>query len=76
MVGGLIATVALPAYGAWRPADDAMTLQQVAYVRALGQIELVFTFMASYFLFKERINRMEILGCLLIVSGILGLLAG
>jgi drug/metabolite transporter (DMT)-like permease len=54
----------------------AMTLQQVAYVRALGQIELVFTFMASYFLFKERINRMEILGCLLIVSGILGLLAG
>ena len=54
----------------------AMTLQQVAYVRALGQIELVFTFMASYFLFKERINRMEILGCLLIVSGILGLLTG
>ncbi|WP_117195388.1 DMT family transporter [Rhizobium terrae] len=52
----------------------AMTLQQVAYVRALGQIELVFTFMASYFLFHERANRMEILGCLLIVCGILGLL--
>jgi drug/metabolite transporter (DMT)-like permease len=52
----------------------AMTLQQVAYVRALGQIELVFTFMASYFLFHERINRMEIIGCLLIVSGIIGLL--
>ncbi|WP_399546332.1 M23 family metallopeptidase [uncultured Microbacterium sp.] len=30
MVGGLVATVALPAYGAWRPADDAVTLQQVA----------------------------------------------
>ncbi len=54
----------------------AMTLQQVAYVRALGQIELVFTFMASYFLFHERINRMEVIGCLLIVAGILGLLAG
>ncbi|NTJ41228.1 DMT family transporter [Agrobacterium larrymoorei] len=52
----------------------AMTLQQVAYVRALGQIELVFTFMASYFLFRERANAMEIAGCLLIVTGILGLL--
>ena len=52
----------------------AMTLQQVAYVRALGQIELVFTFMASYFLFHERVNRMEVAGCLLIVCGILGLL--
>jgi murein DD-endopeptidase MepM/ murein hydrolase activator NlpD len=30
MVVGLIATVALPAYGAWRPAAEAMTLQQVA----------------------------------------------
>ncbi|MDO9416417.1 DMT family transporter [Pararhizobium sp.] len=52
----------------------AMTLQQVAYVRALGQIELVFTFMASYFLFHERVNRLEVIGCLLIVCGILGLL--
>lgn len=52
----------------------AMTLQQVAYVRALGQIELVFTFMASYFLFKERVNRMEAAGCVLIVCGILALL--
>ena len=52
----------------------AMTLQQVAYVRALGQIELVFTFMASIFLFRERINRMETAGCLLIVAGILLLL--
>ncbi|WP_037079366.1 DMT family transporter [Neorhizobium vignae] len=52
----------------------AMTLQQVAYVRALGQIELVFTFMASYFLFHERVNRMEVFGCLLIVGGILGLI--
>jgi murein DD-endopeptidase MepM/ murein hydrolase activator NlpD len=30
MVGGLVATVALPAYGAWRPAEDSVTLQQVA----------------------------------------------
>ena len=52
----------------------AMTLQQVAYVRALGQIELVFTFAASYFLFHERVTRMEAAGCLLIVGGILALL--
>ncbi|MCR2762508.1 M23 family metallopeptidase [Microbacterium sp. zg.B48] len=30
MVGGLIATVALPAYGSWRPEAEAVTLQQVA----------------------------------------------
>ncbi|MGQ2916176.1 M23 family metallopeptidase [Microbacterium aurantiacum] len=30
MVGGLVATVALPAYGAWQPAEDTATLQQVA----------------------------------------------
>ncbi|MBB6507892.1 drug/metabolite transporter (DMT)-like permease [Rhizobium soli] len=52
----------------------AMTLQQVAYVKALGQIELIFTFASSYFLFHERLNRMELWGCLLIVCGILGLL--
>ncbi|KQV44182.1 MULTISPECIES: EamA family transporter [unclassified Rhizobium] len=52
----------------------AMALQQVAYVRALGQIELVFTFMASIFLFRERITKMEAAGCVLIVAGILLLL--
>ncbi|MFD1329297.1 DMT family transporter [Mycoplana ramosa] len=52
----------------------AMALQQVAYVRALGQIELLFTFAASVFVFRERINRMEVAGCLLIVAGILLLL--
>lgn len=52
----------------------AMTLQQVAYVRALGQIELVFTFVSSVVLFKEKINRLEVAGCLLIVTGILALL--
>ncbi|MFD1744790.1 EamA family transporter [Rhizobium helianthi] len=51
----------------------AMTLQQVAYVRALGQIELVFTFMASVLVFKERVNTLEVAGCLLILAGILGI---
>ncbi len=52
----------------------AMTLQPVAYVRALGQIELIFTFLSSYFLFKERVTPLEMAGCLLIVAGIIGLL--
>jgi drug/metabolite transporter (DMT)-like permease len=52
----------------------AMTIQNVAYVRALGQIELVFTFAASYFIFKEKTNRMEFLGILAIIAGIVVLL--
>ncbi|MEM7226183.1 MAG: EamA family transporter [Pseudomonadota bacterium] len=52
----------------------AMTLQNAAYVRALGQIELVFTFIASVFFFKERTSRVEVAGILLVVGGILLLL--
>ena len=48
----------------------AMTLQQAAIVKALAQIEMIFTFAASVLFFKERINRMEIAGCVLIVAGI------
>ncbi|MBX3597665.1 MAG: DMT family transporter [Rhizobiaceae bacterium] len=53
----------------------AMALQHVAYVRALGQIELIFTFATSIFVFKERINVFEAAGCVLIVGGILLLLS-
>jgi drug/metabolite transporter (DMT)-like permease len=49
----------------------AMTLQQAAVVKALAQIEMIFTFATSAFLFREHINRLEILGCGLIVAGIL-----
>ncbi len=52
----------------------AMTIQNVAYVRALGQIELIFTFAASYFFFHERSNRREVLGVVLIAGGIIILL--
>ncbi len=54
----------------------AMTLQNVAYVRAVGQIELVFTFIASLVFFRESTNVKEVVGILLIVSGILLLLLG
>ena len=52
----------------------AMTIQNAAYVRALGQIELLFTFAASIFLFHERPNRIEVAGIVLVVGGILILL--
>lgn len=50
----------------------AMTLQNVAYVRALAQVELVFTFLASWLVFKEVIARSEIVGCVLIVAAVVG----
>jgi drug/metabolite transporter (DMT)-like permease len=52
----------------------AMTIEKVAYVRALGQIELVFTFVASVFVFRESFTRLEIFGTLMIVAGIITLL--
>jgi drug/metabolite transporter (DMT)-like permease len=52
----------------------AMTIQNAAYVRALGQIELVFTFAASYFFFHEKTNRIELFGIALVIGGILILL--
>jgi drug/metabolite transporter (DMT)-like permease len=52
----------------------AMTIQNAAYVRALGQIELVFTFAAAVFFFHERPNRTEAIGISLVIGGILLLL--
>ncbi|MGV6812314.1 MAG: DMT family transporter [Brevirhabdus sp.] len=49
----------------------AFTLQNAAYVKALGQIELVFTFIASYFVFKERSTPREVMGVALVVGSIL-----
>jgi drug/metabolite transporter (DMT)-like permease len=53
----------------------AMTLQQAAIVKALAQVEMLFTYAASVFLFREHVNAREIAGCLLVVGGILLLLA-
>ena len=52
----------------------AMTLQQAAIVKSLAQIEMLFTMASSVFLFRERINRLEVAGCLLIVAGIVALI--
>ncbi len=53
---------------------SAFALQQAAVVKVLGQVEILFTFTVSYFIFKERMNGLEILGCMMIVGGILVLL--
>ena len=54
----------------------AMTLENAAHVRAVGQAELVFTFIASYFFFRERSTPLEVVGIFLIVAGIVILLLG
>ncbi|MGE0622334.1 MAG: DMT family transporter [Pseudomonadales bacterium] len=48
----------------------AMTLVSAGLVRALGQVELLFTFAAAVWFFGERVRGREILGALLIVVGI------
>ena len=53
---------------------SAMTLQNAAYVKAVGQLELVFALLASTLLFRERIVRGEVIGIVLIVLGIMVLL--
>ena len=52
----------------------AFTLQNASYVRALGQIELLFTFVATTRVFREKVSRLEYVGCALILAGILVLL--
>ena len=49
----------------------AFTLQNAAYVRAVGQIELLFTFIASVFFFREKVSAWEVVGIVLIVCAIL-----
>ena len=49
----------------------AFTMQNAAYVRALGQVELIFTFIASMVIFREKINWPEFAGILLVGGGIL-----
>ncbi|MCP4431653.1 MAG: DMT family transporter [Gammaproteobacteria bacterium] len=54
----------------------AFTLQNATYVRALGQIELVFTFIATLFFFREKITAREYAGVALIIGSIVLVLLG
>ena len=71
--------------GAWRPAllvglsgmsasagwFTAMAMQNAAYVRAVGQLELLFAFIVSLVVFRERIRALDVVGVLLIIGGII-----
>ncbi len=51
----------------------AFTLQNAAYVKALGQVELIFSLLASTLFFRESITRREIAGIALLGLSILAL---
>jgi drug/metabolite transporter (DMT)-like permease len=48
----------------------AMTLKNAAVVRAVGQVELLFTVASSIWLLGERVTRREVIGMTLVVAGI------
>ncbi len=53
----------------------AFSLQNAAYVKALGQVELIFSLMASVLVFRETVTRREITGMVLLGFSILILVA-
>ncbi len=53
----------------------AFTMQNAGFVRAVGNIELLFTYLFSTRVFREKVSHIEICGMLLIVTGILFLLS-
>ena len=52
----------------------ALTIQRVTYVKALAQIEFIFALLVSCFIFGEKSSKIEVLGMVLVVLGILILL--
>jgi drug/metabolite transporter (DMT)-like permease len=48
----------------------AFTLMNAAYVRAVGQVEIVFTLLASWLVFGERIAARELAGIALVVASL------
>lgn len=53
----------------------AFTLQTVGYVNAVGQVELIFSVLATGLVFRETISRAEWGGIALITLSVLGLIA-
>ncbi|MFC0199022.1 EamA/RhaT family transporter, partial [Paracoccus rhizosphaerae] len=44
----------------------AFALQNAAYVRSLGQVELLFSILASVIVFRERLRMIDVFGMLLL----------
>ncbi len=63
-----VGAIGMVASAAW---FTAMTLKNAAVVRAVGQVELLFTIATSLWVFKERLRIRELIGICLVVFGIL-----
>ncbi|MEE2754746.1 MAG: EamA family transporter [Candidatus Latescibacterota bacterium] len=70
-MSSLVGFSGMAASGCW---VTAMTIQNAAHVRALGQVELFFAFLSSVVFFREEVRKSEVLGVVLIVGGIVVLL--
>lgn len=46
---------------------NAMSLNDVAFVKTLGQVEIFMVLAISYFVFKERLKKQDIIGLLLVI---------
>jgi len=53
---------------------SAFALHNAAYVKALGQVEILFSFAVSIFVFGEKLGRGEVLGILLLSVSVVGLI--
>lgn len=71
-VAGLVGITSMLGSFGW---FTAFTLQNAAYVKTLGQVELVFSLAASVLFFKEKISRRELFGIGLLLLSILLLVA-
>ena len=70
-ISGAVGLAGMSASACW---FTAMTIQNAAHVKALGQVELLFAFVVTAVFFRERVTGREVLGVLLVVTGILVLL--
>jgi len=67
-VTALVGLTSMLGSGAW---FLAFTLQKAAYVKALGQVELLFSFLAATFVFKETTSRRELVAMGFLTASIL-----
>ncbi len=67
-VAGLVGLTSMVGSFCW---FAAFTLQNAAYVKAVGQIELLFSFIAGVLVFKEKTSKRELLAMGLITASIL-----
>ena len=51
----------------------AFTLQNAAYVKAVGQIELIFSLLVTVLFFKEKISLREWIGVAVLGMSVLGM---